>query len=147
MAGVDAVEHPVDMGLGFGVKDNLFHADIQKLVNKVVLRRDHHMAVKGQPGFGPELPHRVQTQRHTGAEMAVQDIHMEHFDAVGFQKLHVPLQIAQVQADEGRRIHAGLFPNRFHPWHASSWASISSRVGMATMAPFRWTQRSPAALP
>ena len=90
------------MGLHLAVENQLLHADIQKLFHKEVVGGGHQMHIKDHIGLFPQLTNGVQTQRHTGAEMAVQNVHMEHLNTRIFQLANGMLQIAQVtDGDQG----------------------------------------------
>ena len=108
---MDAVQHPVDMGLGLPVEDDLLNSDIQQLIHKVVLLRHHDMAVKRQVCLCPQLADQVQAERHAGTEMAIQYVHMDHADAGFLQYPDLALKVAHIQADQGRGNDAFLIPN------------------------------------
>ena len=81
------------------MKDNLLHADIQKFIHKIVLLRHHDVTVKGNIGFLSQLSHQIKAQRHTGAEMPIQYIHMEHRHSCFFQNTYLAFQVTHIQAD------------------------------------------------
>lgn len=108
------------------------------------------MHVEGHLCFLAQLPHRLQAQGHAGAEVPVQDIHVEQSHPGLFQGADLPLQITLIQADQRRGEDTPLLPNLLQFCHLPlrrSSSSISRRVGSAGMAPIRCTVMAPAALP
>ena len=90
------VQPVINMRFGFCVEGELLYPYIQKLAYKEIRLPDHEVYVKGQLCKLPEPAHRIQTERHAGAEVPVQYVYMEQLCAPCLKFLYRALNAAQV---------------------------------------------------
>ena len=90
---------PLEDGIRLPLRHDLFDADVEQLVHKVILLRHHHMAVKRDIRLRAELADRVEAEGHARAEVPVQDVHMEHPDPCLLEQADLALQVTHIKTD------------------------------------------------
>ncbi len=136
------------MPLRFQVEDQLLDANVDQFIDEIVVVGCHQMHVEPELGELAQAPDCLQTEWQAGAEMTVDDVHVQDIDPRRLASPHLGFEVAEIEADQRGGNDAGLAPGKGHWTPSFSMRErISVHVGNAAIAPLRRTQREPAAAP